>query len=110
MSEAMDDTHQLREQLSRAWQTTLDAAIAQGMPTLAVIETMSAVAHARFADSFGPAAAANYLQLLAEQLRDIEQNETGNLISGEQPQDFVSEGDMEMALDPNWLVGDKSFE
>ncbi len=106
----MDDTHELREQLARAWRTTLDVAIDQGIPLRAVIETMVTVAHARFAETFGPAAAANYLQLLAEQLRDIEQSDTERLIKGDPSFSFVNDGDVEMAIDPNWLVDGKPFK
>lgn len=81
----MDDTLQLREQLAYAWRETLDRVIERGAPAQVVIETMAAVAHNRFAESFGPAAAANYLQLLAEQLRDIDRKETETLIEGEAP-------------------------
>ena len=79
----MDDTHQLREQLVRAWRAVLDRVVDGGAPAQAAIETMATVAHDRFADSFGSAAAANYLQLLAEQLREIDRKETETLIEGE---------------------------
>ncbi|MGU3539292.1 hypothetical protein [Methylobacterium sp. A54F] len=102
----MDDTLELREQLARAWRTTLEAAIDRGTPPQAVIETMAAVAHARFAESFGPAAAASYLQLLAEQLRDIERQETRDLVRGDEAEAPPQATPFEFALDPNWLVRD----
>lgn len=79
----MDDTHALREQLARAWRITLETAIEQGMPERAVVETMAAVAQARLVASFGPAAAASYLQLMAEEMREIDQNETAMLVCGD---------------------------
>ncbi|GJE57608.1 MULTISPECIES: hypothetical protein [Methylobacterium] len=108
LREVMDDTRELRERLTRAWQTTLEVAIEQGMPARAVIETMVTVAHERYSDCFGLAAAANYLQLLAEQLRDIEKNDTESLISGDEALVFASGEDVEMAIDPNWLVDGKA--
>lgn len=82
---ALEDTLELRERLALAWRSTLDGVIERGAPEQAAVETMVEVAHARFAESFGPAAAANYLQLLAEQLRDVDRNETAQLMQGETP-------------------------
>lgn len=102
--EPVNDTVEFREQLASAWRTTLDAAIERGAPPQVAIETMAAVAHTRFAESFGPLAAANYLQLLAEQLRDVDREETTTLIRGEQPEPHIPEG--VVSLDLGWPLRD----
>lgn len=78
----MDDTLQLREELGRAWRRVLTGAVERGFPAQAVVETMAQVAHERFSDLFGPQAAASYLQLLAEQLRAVDQSEAVSLVRG----------------------------
>ena len=105
----MDDTHELREQLTRAWRQVLDAAVANGAPPQAVIETMASVAHESFANTFGPSAAASYLQLLSEQLRDIERSETDFLVRGEDPAPSTGPIDIEALIDPAWLTRDELF-
>ncbi|MEH3144333.1 MAG: hypothetical protein PGN34_03060 [Methylobacterium frigidaeris] len=97
----MDDTLELREQLSRAWRAVLAGVIDKGSPPQAVLETMVTVAHEEFAALFGPSAAATYLQLLAEALRDAELAEAAGLVSGE---------DAEPAMDPeaaDLLIGEE---
>ncbi len=103
----MDDTPELREQLSHAWRSTLDAAVANGAPPQAVIETMVEVAHACFAEAFGATAAASYLQLLAEQLRAGERCETDELVRGqpeERPTRSFMPAEAEALIDPDWLT------
>lgn len=103
----MDDTPELREQLSHAWRSTLDAAVANGAPPQAVIETMVEVAHACFAEAFGATAAASYLQLLAEQLRAGERSETDELVRGqpeERPTRSFMPAEAEALIDPDWLT------
>lgn len=99
----MDDTLELREQLCQAWRRVLDAAVGNGAPPQAVIETMASVAHQCFAEAFGPAAAASYLQLLAEQLRDVERSETDQLVRGEEG-DAQAPGPSPIDLDADWLM------
>ncbi|MFD0938479.1 hypothetical protein [Methylobacterium trifolii] len=108
----MDDTLELRQQLARAWHSVLDAAVERGTPTQAVIETMAAVAHERFAESFGPAAAASYLSLLAEQLRDAERSQTDFLVRGDDAPTRPpppAPDDLDAMIDPNWLTRDELF-
>lgn len=109
MSATVDDTLELRDQLTRAWHSVLDAAVERGTPPQAVIETMAAVAHDRFAESFGPAAAASYLQLLAEQLRDAERTETDRLVRGEDEPPAARPTAAESMIDPAWLTRDELF-
>lgn len=106
----MDDTLELRDQLSRAWRQVLDAAVANGAPPQAVIETMASVAHESFANAFGAAAAASYLQLLSEQLRDLERSETDRLVLGnDEPRPAATPIDLEALIDPAWLTQDHLF-
>ncbi len=83
-----------------------DNAVEAGSPPEAVVETMTAVAHARFAELFGTAAAASYLALLAEQMRDIDHDEAETLIRGEAPAPPPSFDDAVTAMDPAWIAGD----
>ncbi|MGX7703702.1 hypothetical protein [Methylobacterium sp. Gmos1] len=101
----MDDTFDLRERLSRAWRAVFDNAVEAGSPPEAVVETMTAVAHARFAELFGTAAAASYLALLAEQMRDVDHDEAETLIRGEAPGPAPFDEDM-TAMDPAWIERD----
>ena len=78
----MDDTLDLREQLSAAWRGVFDGAVERGYPTQAVVETMALIVHERFAELFGAPAAASYLQLLAEQLRAGDHHTAVSLIQG----------------------------
>lgn len=105
----MDDTLELRDQLVRAWHSVLDAAVERGTPLQAVIETMATVAHERFSDSFGAAAAANYLQLLAEQLRDIDRSETDRLVCGDDAPKTRGPIEIEPIIDPAWMTRDELF-
>ena len=106
----MDDTLELRDQLSRAWRQVLDAAVANGAPPQAVIETMASVAHESFANAFGAAAAESYLQLLSEQLRDLERSETDRLVLGnDEPRPAATPIDLEALIDPAWLTQDHLF-
>ncbi|TXM94261.1 hypothetical protein [Methylobacterium sp. WL116] len=100
----MDDTHALRQQLTQAWRVTLEAALDRGTPEQPLVETMAEVAQARLAASFGPAAAASYLQLLAEGLRDVDRKETTLLVRGDDPAQDATVADL--SLDPDWLVRD----
>jgi hypothetical protein len=102
----IEDTLALREQLSQAWRAVLDAAIDRGSPPQAVIETMVTVAHERFADLFGASAAATYLQLLAEQLRDVDHAEAEILVRGETSTAPAVE-DEEPLIDPAWIDGEQ---
>lgn len=81
----VEDTLELRQELARAWHAVLAGAVERGCPPQAVVETMAAVAHERFAELFSPQAAASYLQLLAEQLRAVDQDETVSLVRGSAP-------------------------
>ncbi len=101
----MDDTFDLRERLSRAWRAVFDNAVEAGSPPEAVVETMTAVAHARFAELFGTAAAASYLALLAEQMREVDHDEAESLIRGEPPQPPPFDEPV-MAMDPAWIERD----
>jgi hypothetical protein len=101
----VDDTFELRERLSRAWRAVFDNAVAAGSPPDAVVETMTAVAHARFAELFGTAAAASYLALLAEQMRDVDHGEAEILIRGEAPGPAPFDEAMP-AMDPVWIERD----
>ncbi|MGV7030615.1 hypothetical protein [Methylobacterium symbioticum] len=106
----MDDTLELRDQLARAWRQVLDAAVENGAPPQAVIETMASVAHETFATVFGAAAAASYLQLLAEQLRDLERSETDRLVRGEDgPEPASDPVEADTPIDPAWLTQDTLF-
>ncbi|MGY2053138.1 hypothetical protein [Methylobacterium sp. JK268] len=99
----IDDTQELRAQLGQAWRAVLDAAIARGSPPQAVLETMAWVAHERFADLFGASAAATYLQLLSEELRERDRGEVERLVRGEEP--APAPAAPEPLLDPAWLDG-----
>ncbi|ACA20468.1 hypothetical protein M446_6200 [Methylobacterium sp. 4-46] len=99
----LEDTLELREQLAQAWRAVFDGAIARGSPPEAVVETMASVAHARFAELFGASAAATYLQLLSEQLRDIDRGETERLVNGEAPEPQAPAP--EAGLDGDWPGG-----
>lgn len=101
----MDDTFELRERLSRAWRAVFDNAVEAGSPPDAVVETMTAVAHARFAELFGTAAAASYLALLAEQMRDVDHDEAETLIRGEAPGPAPFEEEV-ATMDPTWIERD----
>ncbi|AWB24363.1 hypothetical protein DA075_28705 [Methylobacterium currus] len=101
----VDDTFELRERLSRAWRAVFDNAVEAGSPPDAVVETMTAVAHARFAELFGTAAAASYLALLAEQMRDVDHDEAETLIRGEAPGP-ASFDDVVATMDPAWIERD----
>ncbi|KTS20014.1 hypothetical protein NS228_23290 [Methylobacterium indicum] len=101
----VDDTFELRERLSRAWRAVFDNAVEAGTPPEAVVETMAAVAHARFAELFGTSAAASYLALLAEQMRDVDHDEAETLIRGEVPGPAPFDEDM-MAMDPALIERD----
>ncbi|MGE7413508.1 hypothetical protein [Methylobacterium tarhaniae] len=103
--ETLDDTFELRERLSRAWRAVFDNAVGAGGPPEAVVETMTAVAHARFAELFGTAAAASYLALLAEQMRDVDHDEAETLIRGEASAPPPFDEDMS-AMDPSWIERD----
>jgi hypothetical protein len=108
----LDDTPEIREQLSRAWRSTLDAAVANGAPPQAVVETMVTVAHECFAEAFGATAAASYLQLLAEQLRAGERCETDELVRGqaeERPSRTFMPADAEALIDPDWPTRNDLF-
>ena len=96
----MDDTSQVREDLTRSWRAVIDFAIERGSPPNAVVETMAAVAHERFADLFGNGAAANYLRLLAEQIQQADREATTALVTGQEPDDH----DLPRASigDPTW--------
>ncbi|WP_407520895.1 hypothetical protein [Methylobacterium oryzisoli] len=98
----LDDTLELREQLAQAWRAVLDAAVERGSPPQAVVETMASVAHERFAALFGASAAASYLQLLAEQLRDVDHDEATVLVRGDEAPAAAAEME-EPALDPAWI-------
>ncbi len=106
----MDDTFDLRERLSRAWRAVFDNAVEAGSPPEAVVETMTAVAHARFAELFGTAAAASYLALLAEQMREVDHDEAESLIRGEPPRPPPFDGSAPVedvaAMDPAWIDRD----
>lgn len=105
-SPGLDDTLQLREQLAQAWRAVLDAAVERGTPPQAVVETMASVAHERFAALFGPSAAASYLQLLAEQLRDVDHEAAAVLVRGDEEPAAPAEVEVEVddqALDPAWI-------
>ncbi|WP_245238990.1 hypothetical protein [Methylobacterium platani] len=105
--ETLDDTFDLRERLSRAWRAVFDNAVEAGSPPAAVVETMTAVAHARFAELFGTSAAASYLALLAEQMRDVDHGEAETLIRGEPPGPAPFEAAEEIAaMDPAWIDRD----
>jgi DNA-binding ferritin-like protein len=79
---ALEDTAELRDQLSEAWDTLTERLIESGHPAPAVIETMFDSAAARFASLNGNTATANYLRLLAEQLQASEKDVAHSLISG----------------------------
>ncbi|MBE7204287.1 MAG: hypothetical protein INR70_41740 [Parafilimonas terrae] len=106
----LDDTFALRERLSRAWRAVFDNAVEAGSPPAAVVETMTAVAHARFAELFGTSAAASYLALLAEQMRDVDQGEAETLIRGAAtaagPLDGAIVAEDVPAMDPAWIDRD----
>ena len=108
----MDDTPEIRDQLSRAWRSTLDAAVSNGAPPQAVIETMVEVAHHCFAEAFGATAAASYLQLLAEQLRAGERCETDERVRGA-PEESTARTFMpaaaEALIDPDWPTRNDLF-
>ncbi|GJD50417.1 hypothetical protein OPKNFCMD_3156 [Methylobacterium crusticola] len=101
----MEDTLELRERLTRAWRAVLDNAVDGGSPPDAVVETMAAVAHARFAELFGAPAAASYLALLAEQMREVDHDEAASLIRGEAPP-AAPETEAEPLIDPAWIDRD----
>jgi hypothetical protein len=94
----LEDTSDLRQELAHAWNAVITGAIDRGCPSQAVIESMAAVAHERFADLFGPLAAASYLQLLAEQLRNVDQDATVSLVRG------ASAESQELAQDESTLT------
>ncbi|MFE1602238.1 hypothetical protein [Methylobacterium sp. ID0610] len=98
----IEDTLELREQLASAWRAVLDNAVERGSPPQAVVETMASVAHERFAELFGASAAASYLQLLSEQLRNIDHDEAAFLVRGEEAGAPATE---EPLIDPVWING-----
>ena len=103
----VEDTMELRDELSRAWRGVLTGAVERGYPAGAVIETMASVAHERFSALFGPQAAASYLQLLAEQLRAADQTETDTLVRGDpevdsSPRFGVGSESEDWRFDPDW--------
>ncbi|KMO29627.1 hypothetical protein VP06_24145 [Methylobacterium aquaticum] len=83
-----------------------DNAVEAGSPPEAVVETMTAVAHARFAELFGTAAAASYLALLAEQMREVDHGEAESLIHGEAPEPPPFD-EATAAMDPAWIEHDR---
>ena len=98
----LEDTLDLRKQLYAAWRSVLDGALYRGCPPGALIETMASTAHERFSELFGPQAAASYLQLLAEQLREGDRQKTVSLVRGEDPHPTPVPD--EALFDPSWII------
>lgn len=64
---------------------------------------MALVAHERFSDLFGPQAAASYLQLLAEQLRAVDQSEAVSLVrGGPEPEAGPADSERDAVYDVDW--------
>ncbi|WP_298958064.1 hypothetical protein [uncultured Methylobacterium sp.] len=100
----MDDTLELREQLSLAWRAVLDGVIDKGSPPQAVLETMVTVAHEEFAARFGPSAAATYLQLLSEALRNVGSAEAADLVGGEKTEPADAEAEAaDLLIGETWI-------
>jgi hypothetical protein len=77
-----EDSPELREALTKAWQAVTTRLLDSGHPPAAVVETMFTAAAERFAELHGSTAAANYLHLLADQMLMSEKKRVDTLIRG----------------------------